>query len=134
MATPKRPDKTLKLKESELEITMTYVVFNDILRFVGTVDEAMNSILTNQETRDLILRRLQSSPRKAIENLDELIPVEEMTIDIFEMDDALGWVMEHVAYFFMKTATSMQTRVTRFPEFAKAMTTPSSPSETGSEA
>lgn len=131
---PKRPDKTLKLPESGLEITMTYMVFNDILRFVGTLEEAMQSLLVNQETRDLVLRRLLTKSEKPVEDVKDLIPVEEMNIDIFEMNDALGWTMEHIAYFFMKTATTMQDRVAKFPEFARKTMTSSDPSPSGSEA
>ena len=132
MDAPKRPDKEITLPESGIVVKMTYVVFNDILRFVGTIDEALSSILTNQETRDLIIRRCLTDSGKPIENMEDLISPNDVEIDIFEMDDLLGWVMEHVAYFFMRTATSMQTRVGRFPELAKRMTS-SDPSETGSE-
>ena len=128
-----RPDKELVLEDSGMTFKMTYVVMNDILRYVGGPDEAVTAILTSQDTRDLILRRLLTDNKKPIEKLEELIPVEDVELDIFEIDDALAWVMEHVTYFFMKTADKVMKAVGRYPEIAQKMTTSSDPSETGSK-
>lgn len=127
-----RPAKELTLPESGTVLTMTYAVFNDILRFVGGIEEAMVSVMTNQETRDLIVRRMLTDNTKSIQNIDELIPSSEVKADIFEVEDILAWVMEHVTYFFMRTATKMQTAVGKYPEMLAKMTTSSSPFETGS--
>ncbi len=130
---PERPDKSLKVDSLEEPIVMTYVVFNDILRFTGTVDEALNSVMTSQETRDLILRRLLSDAKKPIRDIDELVPVEhvdEIGLDFFEIQDILGWTMEHITYFFMSQGLQMQQRMARFPEMLEKMS--SSPSENGS--
>lgn len=127
-----RPEKTLKLAESGTELTMNYVVFNDILRFVGGIDEAMISIMTNQEVRDLIIRRLMTDNKKPIQDIKDLISPEEMDVDIFEIEDMLTWVMEHVTYFFMRTATSMQVSVSKYPEMLAKMKMSSNPSENGS--
>lgn len=127
---PPRPEEELKVESLEQPIRMTYVVFNDILRFVGTVDEAVTAVMTSQDTRDLILRRLLSDPSKPIENSDDLIPVSEMTISIYDIDDVLAWVIEHVSYFFMSQAEKLQKRMTKYPELAKKMTS-SNLSESG---
>lgn len=126
-----RPDKSLELKESGITLTMTYVVFNDILRYVGSIEEAMSSIMTNQDVRDLVIRRLLTDNKKPVEDLKDLIPLNEVEVDIFELDDMLSWTLEHITYFFMKTASKMQASLTRFPELAEKMKTSSSPSETG---
>ena len=121
---PERPDKELQLQSLEKPIVMTYVVFNDILRFVGTVDEALNSVMMSQDTRDLIVRRLLSDAKKPITEVDDLIPVEkldEMGLDFFEIDDILAWTMEHVTYFFMSQGYKLQQRMARFPEMAEKM-------------
>jgi hypothetical protein len=127
-----RPEKTLTLPESDITLTMTYVVFNDILRFVGSIEQAMDSVMTNQEVRDLIIRRMLTDNKKAIQDIKDLVSLEEVEVDIFELDDILAWVMEHVTYFFMKTATRMQASVAKYPAMLEKMTTSSSPSETGS--
>ena len=129
-----RPSKTLTL-ESGRELTMPYLVFNDILRFVGTLEEAMTGLLTNQDTRDLVLRRVFTDSSVPVEDIKDLIKVEELEVDIFEIDEILGWVMEHITYFFMKTAERLQAGAAKFPEIAKRMssvhfengTTPSTP-------
>lgn len=120
---PERPSKSYKLENGE-EVVMTYTIFNDIVRFVGSVDVAVQSILTSQDTRDVVLRRLLSDSKKQITDEKELLPVEEVDekVDFFEIDDLLAWVMEHVTYFFMSQASSMQQRMERFPEMMKMMT------------
>ncbi len=128
---PDRPDKELILKDSGMTIKMTYVVFNDILRYVGSIEDAMTSVMTNQDIRDLIIRRLLTDNKKPVEDLKDLIPLEDVEVDIFELDDMLAWTLEHVTYFFMKTASKMQASMTRFPEMVEKMKTSSSPSETG---
>lgn len=129
---PNRPDKELVLEESETTLTMSYVMMNDIMRLVGGPDEAMTSILTNQEIRDLIIRRLFTDSKTSIEEFKDLIPIEDTKMDIFEMDDVLSWVMEHITYFFMRTAEKVQAAVNKYPELAKKMKTSSDPSEIGS--
>jgi hypothetical protein len=127
-----RPDKEFKLVSGKT-LKMTYVVFNDILRFVGTIDEAFTSIMTNQDVRDLIIRRLLTDYNKPINDLENLIELEKVDeeLDIFEMDDLLAWTMEHVTYFFMRTATKMHESASKFPEVAAKMKMSSDLSETG---
>lgn len=128
---PSRPDKSYKLESGE-ELVMTYVIFNDIVRFVGSVDVAVQSIMTSQDTRDVVLRRLLSSSKKQIEDEKDLLPIEEVDgkVDFFEIDDLLAWTMEHITYFFMSQASSMQQRMERFPGMMKTMS--SNPSASGS--
>lgn len=123
-----RPSKTLTL-ESGVELKMSYLVFNDVLRFVGTVEEAMTGMLMSQDTRDLVLRRMLTDSDRPVEDVKDLIKVEDLEVDIFEIDEILGWVMEHVTYFFMKTAERLQAGTAKFPELAKKMS--SNRSETG---
>ncbi len=128
---PPRPEKAMTLGSGET-LTMTYVVFNDILRYVGSVEDAMSSIMTNQDVRDLIVRRLLTDNKKPVEDLEALIKLEDVEIDIFELDDILSWTMEHVTYFFMRTASKMQASMTKYPELAERLTkTSSALSETG---
>lgn len=126
-----RPSKELVLEESGKTLVMTYAIFNDILRFVGGMEEAMVSVMTNQEVRDLIVRRIFTE-KKSIGDLEDLISVDDIEVDIFELDDILAWTMEHVTYFFMKTATRMQASVAKYPEMLEKMKTSSNLSETGS--
>jgi hypothetical protein len=133
MADTSRPDKELVLKESGITLRMSYVVFNDILRYVGSAEEAMTQIMINQDIRDLIIRRLLTDHKKPVNDIKDLIPIEEVEIDIFELDDVLAWTMEHVTYFFMRTATKMYDSVSKFPEVAEKMKTSSNRFKTGSE-
>jgi len=125
---PNRPEKQLELPETGRTLTMTYLMMNDILRYVGGPDEAMEQIMMNQSTRDVIIRRLFTDNNKPIEKLEDLDPIEDINIDIFEMDDVLSWTLEHVAYFFMKTAEKIQAVVAKYPEISGEKTTSSSPS------
>ena len=130
--TVSRPDKELVL-ESGATLKMTYVVFNDILRYIGGIEEAMTSIMTNQDVRDLIIRRLLTDTKKPVEDLKDLISAEDVEIDIFELDDILAWTMDHVTYFFTNTASKMYQRVNRYPEMADKMMKSSDPLEIGSK-
>ena len=137
MANKERPEKELVLEESGKTLKMTYLMMNDILRYVGSPDEAMSLLLTSQDTRDLVIRRLLTDTDKPIEDLKDLMPVSEVNeiVDIFEIDDIIAWTMEHVTYFFMRTADKLSKAALKFPELqVKIPTTPSSdPSKTGSE-
>lgn len=128
---PQRPEKTLTL-ENGTELKMTYLMMNDIMRYVGGPDEAMMAITQNQDTRDLIVRRLLTDNNKPIEKMEELIAIEDVEIDFFEVDDILAWTMEHITYFFMRTAEKISAAVGKYPEMQKRMTS-SDPSETGSK-
>lgn len=127
-----RPNKELKLEETGITLTMTYVVFNDILRYVGSIEDAMVSIMTNQDVRDLVVRRLLTDHKKPVEDIKDLIPLTEVEVDIFELDDILSWTMEHIAYFFTRTATKMEESVSRVPGLKEKVKTSSDLSETGS--
>lgn len=129
-----RPDKSITLEESGLTLTMTYVVMNDVLRFVGSIEEALTSVMTNQEVRDLIIRRLLTNNKKPIDNLDDLIKLEDVEVDIFELDDLLAWVMDHVTYFFMRMADKISKSAEKYPEVMEQMKMSSDPSETGLKA
>lgn len=129
---PNRPDKELVLEESGITLKMTYVVFNDILRYVGSIEDAMLSIMSNQDVRDLIIRRLLTDHKKPVEDITDLIPMNEVEVDIFELDDILSWTMEHIAYFFTRTATKMEESVSRVPGLKEKMKTSSDLSESGS--
>jgi len=126
-----RPDKQIHLEESDLTFTMTYVVMNDILRFVGTIDQAMASIMTDQDTRNLIIRRLMTDNKKPIEKDEDLIPMADVDIDIFDLDDLFAWVLDHVTYFFMRMASKVSASTEKYPELKQTMTS-SDLSEIGS--
>lgn len=128
-----RPEKSIKLEESGLEFTMTYVLLNDILRFVGNIDEAVLALTTDQRTRNLVIRRLLTDNKKPVNEDADLIPMEEVEIDIYELDDLLAWVMEHITYFFMRMADKVTKSVGKYPDMMKQMMS-SDPSETGSTA
>ncbi len=130
MAQSKRPEKTLKLEDGT-ELKMSYLMLNDILRYVGTPEEALPRILSDQDTRDLIVRRLLTDNDKPIEDMKDLIPVADLEIDFFDVEDILAWTMEHVTYFFMKTAEKMKAAVAKYPDMEKMMKS-FDPSESGS--
>lgn len=127
-----RPEKTLTLEESGTELTMSYLMLNDILRYVGGPEEAITQIMSNQDTRDLIVRRLLTNNDKPIESMEDLIPMNEVEIDFFEVEDILAWTMEHITYFFMRTAEKIQAAAQKYPEVAQRMKS-SDPSENGSK-
>lgn len=128
---PPRPDKQIHLEESDMTFTMTYVVMNDILRFVGTIDQAMASIMTDQDTRNLIIRRLMTDNKKPIQKDEDLIPMEDVDVDIYDLDDLFAWVLDHVTYFFMRMASKVSESTEKYPELRKMMMS-SDLSETGS--
>ena len=116
-----RPEKTLKLEESGIELKMSYLMLNDILRYVGAMEDAVTQIMSNQDTRDLIVRRLLTDNDKPIENMEDLIPMNEVEIDFFDVEDILAWTMEHITYFFMRTAEKIQAATQKYPEVAQRM-------------
>jgi len=126
-----RPSATIEVESLDDPIVMNYVVFNDILRFVGGIEEAFASIMNSQETTDLIIRRLLTDNKKPIDSLEDLIGSEEVTLDIFDIDEVLAWVMEHVTYFFIAKADKVGKAMKKFPGMKEKMS--SSLSESGTK-
>lgn len=129
-----RPSKDIVLKDSGVTLVMSYPIFNDILRFVGGMEDAIVSLMTSQEVRDLVVRRLMTDPKKEIKDIDDLTPSHEVELDIFELEELLAWTMEHVVYFFMKNATGMKASAAKYPALMEKMMTSSNLSEVGSTA
>lgn len=126
-----RPAREIKVESLENPIVMNYLMMNDIMRFVGGVDEAVSSILTSQETRDIILRRLLTETNSPVDSTEELIPVNEVQIDIFDIDIVLSWVVEHISYFFTRTSTGFAEVMAKNPLMATKI--PSNLSPNGSQ-
>lgn len=126
-----RPSKELTVDSLDKPLLMTYPMMNDILRFVGSLDEALNSILRSQEIRDIIIRRLLTETEESVVDVAQLLPASKVNMDIYDIEVVLGWVMDHIVYFFTKTTGRLEESITRNPKVREMMS--SSPSTTGTQ-
>lgn len=110
-----RPEATYEL-DNGTKIIMSYVKLNDALRFLGGPDEAIQALLTNSNVRDMTLRLMIADHTRSFDAEEDLPTSADVgeKIGIFEMDDLLAWVLEHVTYFFMKQALSVQKRLSKY--------------------
>lgn len=104
----KRPDAKIKLDSYDQEIVMNYLLMTDILKFLGSPEEATTLILTSADMRDVVVRRIFTDTEDTVEKEEDLIPSGKVPIDFYDVEALLAWVLEHVTYFFMKMSLSVQ--------------------------
>ena len=122
----KRPEATLKLEESGVEFKMTYLMLNDILGLVGGPGEAAQALLTDQFTRDFVIRRLSTPADDSVKEEEDLVKTGDVKIEIYEIEEVIGWVIEHVTYFFMRTGKKVQEKTQHLSDDLEKMVTTTS--------
>ena len=114
MATdPKRPESlpspTYTVPSNEKELRMSYGMFNDIMRLVGNPQDASQLLITDSMTRDLVIRRLFTDNKKALDKTEDLVDSFEIDILPSEIDGIIGWVADHCAHFLLSMGHQMTT-------------------------
>lgn len=118
----------------ELEIKMSYGLFNDLQRTTPDPAAVLDTMLADPYTRDYVIRRCLTQSNKMITDPDkDLIPPEEVDLaDPDEIEKLLSWVSGHLLYFFAISAGGLR----RLGEAFKANLNPeqdqSAPSTSGS--
>lgn len=126
------PEAKLKLSD-EIELHMSYGMFNDIMRIVGNVEDVTYLLINDAMTRDLIIRRLFTDNGKAITDEKELIDPHEITIAPAEISIILAWVADHVTHFLVSTGRGLQETLTKYKTEEKEENQSSESLKTGSE-
>lgn len=87
---------------------MSYGMFSDIMRLVGSTQDVASLLITDSSTRDLVIRRLYTDNNRAIDKIEELIDSFEIDILPTELDGVMAWVADHAAHFLLSTGRKMQ--------------------------
>ena len=83
-------------------IKMTYGLEMDIRRMLPDPGTAVELLLADPVTQDYIIRRCLTDKNKMITDWNDLIPEEEVDIDMDTRDALVMWAGEHALYFFAK--------------------------------
>lgn len=135
MADPKLslPSPTFKVGSTEKELRMSYGMFSDIMRLIGTTEDLAVLLVTDSSTRDLVLRRLFTETKKSINGVDDLADSFDVDILPSEMDEILAWVADHASYFLVSTGKALSTVILKYQKEEPKSETPSlESSKTGS--
>lgn len=116
------PPKRLELS-NERVLRMPYAMLMDINRMLPDPATAINLMVNDPVTQDYVVRRLLTPLDKPVKSMEDLIPSEEVDLDIDDVEKALTWAMQHVLYFFAKRTDGLR-RVGQ--EYQLALPTPSS--------
>lgn len=105
---PSLPSGTYTVERTGTVLKMSYGMFNDIMRLIGNQQDVALLLLTDAGTRDLVIRRLFTDNKKAIDKFEEL--VESFDLDILpeEVDGILAWVADHATRFLLSTGKALQ--------------------------
>lgn len=114
------PSPTYTIESSGQELRMSYGMFNDIMRLIGNPQDASSLLITDSGTRDLVIRRLFTDNKKALDKIDEDL-IDSFEIDILpsEIDGIVGWVADHCAHFLISMGNQMTTVAEKYQEQLK---------------
>lgn len=122
---------TIKLADDkELEVKMSYGLFNDLQRVTPQPQHIVSTVLEDPWVRDYLVRRVMTNTNTMIDDEAKLIPIEETGIeDPAEVAALLEWVTGHLLYFFATSAGNIS-RLGQ--EFGNQIPKPQQPSKSGS--
>ncbi len=123
------PAKSIRFEESDIEIKMTYGLLSEILKLLGGGEEAVLTLLGDDNVRDWVIRRIFTESKEPITVVEDLINPYEIDLDPLELDRLIAWVADHVTHFTISTAQKTQAVVQKYEAKAASL----SPSKTGSE-
>ena len=112
---------------------MSYGMFNDILRLVGNPADAAQLLISDSNTRDLVVRRLFTDNKKSVEKFEELIDAYEIEILPTDVAGIVGWVADHCAHFLISTGGKMQNLEKKYKDELENAKASSDQSKSGSE-
>lgn len=84
-------------------ITMSYGLFNEIMRVVPSPERITDLLVSDPYLRDYVIRRMLTGNKKVTSDEDLIDPF-DLDIDMDRLDDLCAWVAEHVLHFFMNSA------------------------------
>ncbi len=109
------------------DVKMTYGLEMDLRRLMPDAPTAIALVMRDPYTQDYIIRRCLTDAKKIITKDEDLIAVNEVDLTSDEVEKLLMWATEHVLYFFVTRAKSMEKVAARY------QTALPTPSEIGSE-
>ena len=100
-----KPSKTfdLTINGEKNTISMTYGLFNEIMKVVPNPGKITDLVVNDPYLRDYVIRRMLTG-NKVVEKDEDLVDPFDLDIDLDDLDDLVAWVAEHVLHFFMKSA------------------------------
>lgn len=116
MSQLERPPLThdVKLEDDEIHtIKMSYGLQTDLQRLVPDVSAVIDSVTSNPEVRDYLVRRAMTPATKMISDEKDLVADPRIS-DPDEVLKLLEWISGHLLYFFAKSARSLASLGTSF--------------------
>jgi hypothetical protein len=107
------PEKEYTTSDGKVHL-MSYGMFSDIMRILGKEEDTLTLLISNPNSRDLVVRRLYTEAKKAVENADELINAFEIPLSPIELDGLIAWVADHAMHFTMSTAEKTRPVVEKY--------------------
>ena len=111
----------VKVGDEKQTITMTYGLFNEVMKVIPDPSRITDLIVTDPFLRDYVIRRMLTG-NKRVEKDEDLVDPFELDIDIEDLDDLVTWVGEHVLHFFMKSAAKTAGIGERYQETVQNLT------------
>lgn len=117
-----KPSRTFDLKVGgeKQTLTMTYGLFNEIMRVIPSPENITSLIVTDAMLRDYVVRRVLTG-NKRVEKDEDLVDPFELDVDIDDLDDLVAWVAEHVLHFFMRSAEKTAAIGTKYQDVIKTL-------------
>lgn len=102
------PNPTYTVESTGQELRMSYGMFNDVMRIIGHTQDLSVVLITDPMVRDLVIRRLFTDNKKAIDKEVDLINSFDIEALPSELDGILAWVADHASHFLVSTGRTMQ--------------------------
>lgn len=112
-------------------IVMSYALFNEIMRVIPSPEQITSLLVSDPYLRDYVIRRMLTGNKK-VENDEDLIDAFDVDVDVFQLDELVSWVGEHVLHFFMNSAAKAAGIAVKYQGTLTELTQ-SSQSQTGAE-
>lgn len=107
------PNKSLTT-ESGTELLMSYGMFSDIMRILGSDEDTLDILLTDETRRSYVIRRLFTDNKTPVSDISELINPYDIDVSILELDTIIAWVADHIMHFTMSTAQKTRPVVEKY--------------------
>lgn len=93
---------------NDRELFMSYGMFNDIMRILGTPDDVAFIMINDASTRDLVMRRLFTDKSIMMKEESDLIGTHELELTHRDVTDIVAWVTDHATYFLVSTGQQLK--------------------------
>ena len=123
------PPKTISFPEDNIEIKMTYGMLAEILKIIGDGENAIEVLIGDSHTRDLVIRRIFTNTKEPVLKVEDLVSSYDIDLDPLSVDELIAWVADHVTHFTISTVKKTQAVVQKYEDKAASL----NPSKNGSE-